>query len=478
MESGSLMLSPHIFAQRRRQFQQQMAADSVALLFSATPLFQSRDVALSFRQEPDLYYLTGFRQEKALLMLTPQSERLYLRRRDPKREIWEGRRLGIEEAAQQLEIDETRDIALFPSDLRDILMNRSLLYYRFGQEIDRDRQILGRARELFDDNRKREDGPHSIVLPDIILQEMRLIKSPEELELLKNCAEITGRAHSAVMQRARPNMLEYEIDAILKYELHRLNAAEAYPSIVASGANSCILHYGGKEGELKSGDLLLIDAGAEKNFMSADVTRTMPVNSSFTVAQRDLYQIVLEAQKKAVAASVAGSTMDAVHRTAVTVIIEGLIDLKILSGSIEENWQRAENMTESTANERVEDMPENRNMPENRKKTKKGRKEQITYKRYFMHRTSHWLGMDVHDVGSYYCRGEPRKLKDGMVLTVEPGLYFSAKDETVPAELRSIGIRIEDDIVIEGDNPVNLTGSIPKESSQIEELRRQSLEQT
>lgn len=476
------MLSPKLFSQRRRAFQKRMAADSVALLFSAPIHYRNRDVSFPFRQDSDLYYLTGFNEEEAILLLTPERERLYLRQRNPEREVWEGRRCGIEEARQALQIEETADIALFWGELRKILRHSSLLYYRFGQESRRDQRLLATAWELFHQNRGGQSSPHTIVLPDTILQEMRLVKSPQELQLLQRSASITAAAHTAAMQRVKPDMYEYEVDALLKYEMQRLGALEAYPTIAASGPNACILHYTGKSRQLRPGELLLIDAGAEKDFLCADVTRTFPVGVSFSGAQRDLYQIVLEAQRRAIAASVAGSSMELVHRAAAAVVTQGLIDLSILQGSVEEHLERVDAM------ERRE-KPGGPFSKRDRERSpaelagadgagagrssadESGAGGLLTYKRFFMHRTGHWLGMDVHDAGSYYQKGEPRKLVDGMVLTVEPGLYFSADEEAVPEELRGIGIRIEDDIVVQQQSPINLTASIPKEIDDIEAMR-------
>ncbi|MCB1326464.1 MAG: aminopeptidase P N-terminal domain-containing protein [Spirochaetales bacterium] len=421
------------FARRRKAFCSRMSPDSVALFFSAPPQLKSNDVHYRYRQDSDFQYLTGLGEEECALVLLPDREILYLRERNPERETWDGPRLGVERAVDRLGVQEARSIGAFDAELEQWLKNRKRLYYRFGEDAPRDARMFAIAARLLLRSRASDFGPASVEHPAGILHAMRLRKGTEEIEALRECARITAAGHLAIMQAARPGAHEYELEAVLLREFHRQGATEAYPSIVASGPNACILHHIENRRKMEPGDLVLVDAGAEKDFLNADVTRTFPVSGRYSTEQRAVYSIVLEAQKAAIDASVAGSNMEKTHELAVRKLIEGLIDLNVLAGSVDENHESGK------------------------------------YRDFYMHRTGHWLGHDVHDVGTYYLDGTPRPFEDGMVLTVEPGLYFADR-ENVPAAFRGIGIRIEDDVVIQGTKPLVLTAAIPKELDDIEAM--------
>ncbi len=425
-----------LFSERRRVFQSRMEPDSVAVFFGAEPATRTNDTHFRFRQDTDFFYLTGLEEEQTVLVLTNKESILFLRESNPEEELWAGKRTGVAAAPDLLDVDEARDIDSFEEDLTDLLKNKQNLYYFYGRSMDHDATLLGTVDEIMRRARKGDYAPARILHPSTIVHEMRLFKTPLEIEHLKECARLTHNAHVAAMQAVRPGMYEYELEALLLYEFRKGGALEGYTSIVASGANACVLHYIDNHDRIADGDLILIDAGAEKNYMTADVSRTFPASGKFTAAQRDAYQLVLDVQKQAIAETVAGAHLSGVHDSAVERLTRGLMDMKLLKGD------SLEKLIEDGA-----------------------------YRKYYMHRTGHWLGGDVHDVGLYFKEGVPRPFVDGMVCTVEPGLYFPPEDDSVPDEFRGIGIRIEDDVLVSGKTPVVLTASIPKEIDEIEQLQ-------
>lgn len=425
-----------LFSERRRQFQERMEPDSVALFFSAEPQLKSHDVHHRYRQDSDFYYLTGFEEEQCALVLTEENSVLFLRDSSPEEEQWAGRRLGVEAAPEYLDVDEARDIDEFDEDIGELLKNKRNLYYFYGRNVDHDVSVFGSVDDCLRKARRGDFGPTRVIHPSILVHEMRLYKSPREIEIFRENAKITHAAHVAAMQTVRPGMYEYELEALLHYEFRKGGGLEGYTSIVAAGANAVILHYIDNRDRIKDGDLILIDAGVERHFMNVDVSRTFPANGKFAPAQRDAYQLVLDVQKRAIAETVAGNTLNDVHDRAVRGLSQGLLDLGLIK--------------KASLDKVIEDG---------------------LYKKYYMHRTGHWLGADVHDAGVYYLEGKPRPLEDGMICTVEPGLYFPLEDEELPAEFRGMGIRIEDDVLVAGQNPVVLTASIPKEIDEIEGYR-------
>lgn len=427
-------MNNQIFQKRRQDLQARLEDDALAIFFSAPPQLKSNDVYHPYRQNSDFYYLTGMNEEESVLVLDSDRVTLFLRPHDPEQERWFGNRLGLDAASELSGIDRAVDIGQLQQELPQLLKNKSMLYYCYGRQLEQDRIVLPLVDQIIRQSRKGDYGPQTIRHPALLLHDMRMLKSPEEVELLVEIASITDRAHRRLWAQARPGLYEFELEAHLQYEFRRGNGREAYPSIVASGANACILHYTENNRLIQEGDLVLVDAGAEKEYLNIDVTRTFPVSGKFSVAQRTLYGLVLAVQKSAIERSVAGSSMEMVHKETVRQLVQGLCGLEILR----------EDPEKIIADE--------------------------SYRDYYMHGTGHWLGIDVHDVGDYYRHHKPRPLENGMLCTVEPGLYFAPDYEGVQPEFRGIGIRIEDDVLIDGQTPRNLTAEIPKEIHDLEQL--------
>lgn len=423
------------YRNRIKKIQKKLKEGEVLLVFAASHSLRNRDVEYKFRQDSDFFYLTGITESDSILVLKHKSSQMFCLPKDKSAEIWTGIRLGKNEIQKQLDLSKTFDLSEWKKELPEILTNVHTVYYFFGINSDRDREILSVSKDVNSKAREGKFGPEKIVQPSF-LHEMRLFKSKEEIKLLQESARITTIGHIQLFKEARPGMKEYELESILE-GIYLKNGAwgGGYEHIVASGKNSCILHYVDKQSTLEPGDLVLVDSGAEKNYYTADVTRTFPVDKNFTPAQSHIYQLVLAAQKNAIKMSVAKQPFMDIQEATIRFFSEALLDLGICEGSLDEVLESEE------------------------------------YKKYYMHKIGHYLGMDVHDVGTYYLDGKKRKLEDGMVITIEPGLYFDPTDTSIPKEFRGIGIRIEDDILISGKNPINLTKSIPKEIEEIEELR-------
>ena len=406
------------------------------VLFSAPFTMRNNDVENEWRQHSDFHFLTGFDEpESVAVVRSDPAPRfvLFVRPRDPEREVWDGPRAGVEGAVSAFGADEAYTIGELGAKLPTLLEDVETICYELGRDRSNDDQVLAAIENVRRRARRGVGYPRTIVDPAGVLHELRLKKGPEELELMRRAAEITEQGHREVMAKTKPGMFEYEAEALLR-AVFRTNGAErhAYPPIVASGSNSTILHYRKNDRRMQDGDLLLVDAGSEYGYYASDVTRTFPVNGRFSTPQRAVYDIVLAAELDAIRAVKVGASIEDVHAVAVRTITQGLIDLGVIQGPLDQA------------------IKEERHKP------------------WFMHRTSHWLGMDVHDVGGYHLGGTSRALEAGMVLTVEPGLYFAAADERVPGELRGIGIRIEDDVAVTDSAPLVLTESIPKRVDDIE----------
>lgn len=421
-------------AARRKSICERLG-DGVLVLPAAAVSLRNNDVEHEFRQSSDFFYLTGFEEPGCVLVLSgrPEGYVLFVRSKDPEREIWDGRRAGVEGAREIFGADQAFPNEELDRRLVDLLVDVRRIYYRLGERRDFDARLLDVLDRVRARGRTGSDWPTEIVDPAVVLHEARLFKSELELSYMRRAAEITAEAHRAAMAACRPGMYEYEIEALLLHTFRKAGSRRvAYPCIVGSGANATILHYRENNRCMQEGDLLLIDAGAEWNYYAADVTRTFPVSGRFSAPQRALYTIVLEAQLAAIEQARPGRTLEAVHEAAARVIAKGLVELGLLSGTVDEIL------------------------------------EQKKLKPYFMHRTSHWLGMDVHDVGRYHRDHRPRPLEPGMVITVEPGIYVSENDDSAPAEFRGIGIRIEDDVVITQGDPEILTRAVPKTIEDVE----------
>ncbi len=433
-------------ARRSRALEVLSARGAAALLLSARPKLRNADTEHRYRPDSDLWRLTGLGEPHCALLLLPASNGraarsvLFLRERNAEQELWSGRRLGVERAPELLRVDEARPIEGLWSDLPGLLEGCARLCYRTGVDAQSDAAVLEVLARLRSKTRSNATLPHELLDTAPVLHELRLSKDQAELRAMSRAAEITCAAHASAMRSARPGMREFELEALIEYEFRRRGAdAPAYGTIVAGGANACILHYVDNRDELRDGQLLLIDAGAEFEHYAADVTRTFPVGERFSAPQRELYELVLRAQLAAIDSARAGRRFDEPHATAVRVLVEGLCELGLLRDSVPAALESG------------------------------------AYKRFYMHRTSHWLGLDVHDAGSYVREGASRELAPGMVLTIEPGLYVAEDDREVDERWRGIGIRIEDDVLVTDAGPQVLTAAAPKAPDEIEALRARAL---
>jgi Xaa-Pro aminopeptidase len=425
----------NLYIQRIALVQKKLKENEALLLFANHHQIRNRDVEYKFRQDSDFFYLTGINEPEAILFLTKKSSCAFVLPKDKEREIWTGVRLGKTAVKKFLNLTESFDTTEWKSQSLQLLKNIESLFYFYGKNSERDTEIFSLAESLNSRSRLGDFGPTQIKIPTF-LHEMRLFKSKEEIEILEESARITALGHISLFSETKIGMYEYELEAILEREYLKAGAwGGGYGHIVASGKNATVLHYTFNNKKILKDELILVDSGAEKGNYTADVTRVYPSGKKFTSAQRSVYEIVLEAQKKAIASMIVGNEFLNVHISTVYNLIDGLKTLKLLKGSRDEIFEKEK------------------------------------YKKFYMHKTGHWLGMDVHDVGNYYIQGKSRKLETGMVATVEPGLYFDPTDKTIPKEFRGIGIRIEDDILVNGKNPINLTKAIPKEISEIESYR-------
>ena len=427
------------FSERRARLlsAMQAAQPGVLVLFSTPTAIRNNDVEHEYRQSSDFFYLSGFDEPESVLVLSSVAEKdkfvLFVRPRDPERETWDGRRAGVEGAIKDFGADAAYPISELAAKLPELLMGASELHYSIGRHREQDDTLLSALEGARRRGRRGPTYPTRLVDAEVLLHEQRLFKRPEELDIMRRAAQISGVAHVAAMKNAKPGLNECEIDALFR-GIFRKNGCErpAYEPIVGSGVNATILHYHRNNRVMQDGELLLIDAGCELDYYASDVTRTFPVSGKFSPEQRAIYDIVLEAQDRAIEKSKVGATLDEVHVASAEVITRGLIALGLVDGPFEQA------------------------MAEQR------------YKTYYMHKCSHWLGMDVHDVGAYYRGGKGRPLEPGMVLTVEPGIYVS-ENATGPAErYRGIGVRIEDDVLVTESGNEVLTGHIPRTVDDVE----------
>lgn len=432
------LISREEFARRRKQLMRIIGRDSIAILPAATPKLRNNDVEYAFRQDSDFHYVTGFGEPEAVAVLVPGRAGgeflLFVRERDPKRETWDGRRAGPEGATRDYGADDAFPISDIDDILPGLMENRERVFYTVGVNRDFDQRVLGWVNSLRTQARNGKHPPHELVALEHFLHDMRLYKSRAELELMQHAADIGARAHIRAMRQCRPGRFEYELMAELLHEFRRANADTSYHPIVGGGANGCILHYRENNAELRDGDLLLLDAGCEYESYASDITRTFPVNGRYTPEQRAVYEVVLAANLAAIAKVKPGNHWNEPHDAAVQVLTAGLVHLGLLKG-------RVASLIKSQA-----------------------------YRQFYMHRTGHWLGMDVHDVGDYKVGDVWRQLEPGMVLTIEPGLYIAPGSRRVPKAFQGIGIRIEDDVAVTRDGALVLTDGVPKQPDEIEDL--------
>ena len=430
------MISRKEFSRRRKQLMRMMGSNSIAIIPTAPERTRNRDVEFPFRPDSDFYYLSGFPEPEAVAVLVPGRRHgeylLFCRERDPQMETWTGRRAGTAGAVESWDADDAFPISDIDDILPGLLERCERVFCTMGNDPAFDRRVMDWVNRLRQGGRSGTRTPDEFVSLEHLLHDMRLYKSRSEVRVMRTAAKVACQAHRRAMQACRPGMYEYEIEAGLLHGFRSAGMVPAYPSIVGGGENGCILHYTTNDAVLNDGDLLLIDAGAEYDCYASDVTRTFPVNGRFSKAQKALYEVVLAAQLAAIKKVAPGNHWNAPHAAAVRVLTRGLVKLGILKGKPAELVR------------------------------------QEAYRRFYMHRTGHWLGMDVHDVGDYKVGGAWRVLEPGMILTVEPGLYIPAGSRGVSRKWWNTGIRIEDDVLVTRDGNEILSAAAPKTVAEIE----------
>jgi Xaa-Pro aminopeptidase len=426
------------YPKRRKRLMDMMGDDSIAIIPTAGVRVRNRDTLFPFRGDSDFLYLTGFPEPEAVAIIIPGRAHgefvLFCRERDPRQEIWDGLRAGVEGACKRYGANDAFPISDLDDILPGLLEEKQRIFYTMGNDTAFDQRVLGWVNEVRRKGRAGVGAPDEFIALTHLLHEMRLYKSRQEIRTMRQAARISAAAHRRAMAACRPGMMEYQLEAEMLHEYMRNGArSPAYPAIVGGGANGCILHYTENSAPLRDGDLVLIDAGAEYDGYASDITRTFPVNGAYSDAQRQIYELVLAAQAAAIAAVRPGNHWNDMHDAAVRVLTEGLVELGILKG-------RVRSLIKEQA-----------------------------YFDYYMHRTGHWLGMDVHDVGDYKLEGEWRTLEPGMVLTVEPGLYFQPR-RGLAKKWWNIGVRIEDDVLVTPNGRDVITRDAPKAIDEIESI--------
>ena len=434
-------LTQAVFEERRAILAGEIGLRSIAIIATSPVAMRNRDADYKYRADSSFFYLTGFAEPEAVAVIETfdteeegYSYSLFCRERNREMEIWNGYRAGIDGAIQDYDADEAYAIDLLDEEILEKLQNKDQLFYRIGQHAEFDARVAKWIATASGESRRGTSAPAQVIQLDRIVDEMRLHKDANEIELMQIASDISADAHTQAMLAVRPGMMEYVLEAELNYVFGKNGGVPAYNSIVGGGENACILHYVENDKKLKDGDLVLIDAAAEYQFYASDITRTFPVNGKFSPEQKALYNVVLDAQIAAINAVQIGNSYKEPHNVAVRILVQGLLDLGLMQGNIDEIIEKE------------------------------------AFRQFYMHGTGHWLGMDVHDVGAYKVDGEWRSYEEGMVMTVEPGLYIASDDETVDAKWRGIGIRIEDDVVATANGPLVLTAKVVKTVEEIEAL--------
>ena len=426
------------FARRRRDLLAALGSGCAAVVPASPTRVRSRDVDYPYRPDSNLLYLTGFSEPEAVAVLVPGRDEgefvLFCRDRDPERELWDGKRAGPEGAKQEFGADCAYPIGQLDELMPKLLKGCDTVHYDLGNNPAFESRLGGWLKKLRDQSRERNKAPVQVAALDYYLHEMRLCKGDAEMDCMRSSAALAVDAHKRAMRRTRPDMYEYQVEAEIVYRFRQGGATESYPSIVASGANACILHYNENASRMRAGDLLLVDAGCELDGYASDITRTWPVGGAYSAEQRAVYEIVLQAQQAAIETIEPGAAILDPHHAAIDVITRGLKRIGLLKGKVPALVRDG------------------------------------AYREFFMHRTSHWLGMDVHDVGDYEAGGEPRELEPGMCCTVEPGIYIAADNRNAPKAFRGIGVRIEDDVAVTASGHEVLTAALPKDPDEIEAL--------
>lgn len=434
-----MQISAKEFQQRRKNLMALMGENSVAILPAAPVRIRNRDCDYPYRQDSDFYYMSGFTEPQAVMVLKPGRKHgefiMFCRERDPERELWDGYIAGPERVCEQFGADDAFPIGDIDDILPGLLEGCDKVYYSMGSNPDFDNQVMSWIKVIRSKVRNGAQPPNEFMVLDHFLHDMRLFKSKREIQIMKRAGRISADAHVAAIKSCRPGLQEYQLEGVyINHFMQQGSRSPAYSTIVGGGTNACTLHYIDNSDTLRDGELVLVDAGCEYEYYAADITRTYPVNGEYTPEQRALYQIVLDAQAAAIKQVKPGNHWDQPHQAAVKVITKGLLNLGILKGRLNDLIKKE------------------------------------AYKPYYMHKTGHWLGLDVHDVGDYKVGGEWRLLEPGMVLTVEPGLYIAPQAAGVAKKWRGIGIRIEDDVVVTKDGCEVLTDRVPKEIEEIERL--------
>lgn len=429
---------------RLTEFMSKMEPNSVAVIFSAPEILRNADTDYEFRQDSDFYALTHLNEPESVAVISPSHDKhkyvLFVRPRDKEKEIWNGLRAGVEGAISTYGADAAYEISQLGQVLPKYLENNQKLYYRFGLREENDLRMIKYLNSLKAAIRAGKQTPSTIIDPSTLIHELRLRKNADEIQNMRTAARISAEGHVAAMKACKPGMYEYELEALIEYVFRSKGAnGTSYQSIVGSGFNSTILHYNTNNAQIKDGDLVLIDAGAEYNMFAGDITRTFPANGKYSKAQQAVYELVLHANKEVIQMIKPGESFMALHEKTIDIITQGLVDLGLLSGEVKENVERK------------------------------------TYERFFMHRTGHWLGMDVHDVGRYKLEDGWRKIEPGMAFTVEPGIYIQPGTEGASEEFYNIGIRVEDDIVVTETGCEVLTSLVPKEVAEVEALMKETI---
>lgn len=436
-----LHISRQEFTRRRQVLMSHMEPNSIAILPSANEKIRNRDADYPFRQDSDFYYLSGFPEPQAVLVLVPGRDHgetiLFCRERNKEKEIWDGYRAGPEGACKTYQADDAFPIADIDDILPGLIEGRERVYYSMGRDQQFDQHVMNWVNTIRSQVRSGATPPGEFLNLDQLLHDQRLIKRASEIRIMRAAAAISAEAHCQAMQTCKPGLHEYQLEAELLHKFTQSGARfPAYNSIVGSGPNACILHYVNNNRAMKDGDLVLIDAGCELEHYASDITRTFPVNGKFSPEQKAIYQVVLNAQLAAIDQVKPGNHWNDPHEASVRVITEGLLELGLLKGKLDTLISKEK------------------------------------YKQFYMHRIGHWLGMDVHDVGDYKIDGQWRQLEMGMVMTVEPGIYIANDDKSVPKKWRGIGVRIEDDVLITKNGYEVLSEGAPKTIKDIEKLMR------
>ena len=426
------------FSERRDLLADKVLEDSAIIVSAASVKSRISDTEYSYRQDSNFYYLSGYEEPESLILIRPNQDKerfiIFCRDRDPLREQWDGFRTGQEGVIQDYGADAAYSINSIDEIMPKLLEGAKNIYFSMSAPCGVDAKISSWVEDIRKNTRSGAEPPQNLLSLDSILHEMRLIKESDEMDLMKQAANITTEAHIRAMQSVRPGMYEYQLEAEYLYAFNKNGArSPAYNSIVGGGNNSCILHYVENNAELQDGDLVLVDAGCEYQYYASDVTRTFLVNGKFSPEQREIYSIVLEAHKQSMEQAKPGNKWNLMHEKSVEVIVEGLLSIGLLQGSRDEIIEKGE------------------------------------YSKFYMHRIGHWLGMDVHDVGSYKQDGDWRPLEEGMVMTVEPGIYILDSMEGVDDKWKGIGVRIEDDIAITDSGFEILTPDVPRTIEEVEQ---------